>query len=143
MSDCCLTPNEEFVSCIMVRTICIRWDDNDIHFVLHQHTSLDLFVPIHRNNSPRLDLTLHSDTLSWIRPSSLCPCCCVFSGEATHTNFIVFGLTQSGLEPTIYDTWDKHANYRVLHNRCATKGEIRNLSIFTHTLKYQTNIIAI
>jgi hypothetical protein len=26
------------------------------------------------------------------------------SGEATKTNFIVFGLTLSGLEPTIYRT---------------------------------------
>jgi len=26
----------------------------------------------------------------------------VLSGEATHANFIVFGLTRPGLEPTIY-----------------------------------------
>jgi hypothetical protein len=26
----------------------------------------------------------------------------VFSGEATNTNIIVFGLTRQGLEPTIY-----------------------------------------
>jgi len=26
----------------------------------------------------------------------------VLSGEATNTNFIVFGLTRPGLEPTIY-----------------------------------------
>jgi hypothetical protein len=35
----------------------------------------------------------------------------MLSGEATNTNFIVFGLTQSGLEPTIYRTWGKHANH--------------------------------
>jgi len=29
---------------------------------------------------------------------------CVLSGEATHTNFIVFCLTRPGLEPTIYRT---------------------------------------
>jgi hypothetical protein len=28
----------------------------------------------------------------------------VLSGEATHTNFVVFSLTRSGLEPTIYHT---------------------------------------
>jgi hypothetical protein len=33
------------------------------------------------------------------------------SGEATNTNFIVFGLTQPGLEPTIYRTRDEHANH--------------------------------
>jgi hypothetical protein len=27
---------------------------------------------------------------------------CVLTGEVTNTNFIVFGLTRSGLEPTIY-----------------------------------------
>ena len=32
-------------------------------------------------------------------------------GEATNTNFIVFGLTQSRLEPTIYRTWGEHANH--------------------------------
>ena len=32
-------------------------------------------------------------------------------GEATNTNFIVFGLTQSGLEPTIYHSRGEHANH--------------------------------
>jgi hypothetical protein len=31
--------------------------------------------------------------------------------EATNTNFIVFGLTRPGLEPTIYRTRGKHANH--------------------------------
>jgi len=35
----------------------------------------------------------------------------VFTGEATNTNFIVFGLTRSGLEPMIYGTRAEHANY--------------------------------
>ena len=33
------------------------------------------------------------------------------SGEATNTNFIVFGLTRSGFEPMIYSTRGKHANH--------------------------------
>ena len=36
--------------------------------------------------------------------------CCVLSREATNTNLIVFGLTQSGLEPTIYCTRGEHAH---------------------------------
>jgi hypothetical protein len=32
----------------------------------------------------------------------------VLSREATHTNFIVFGLTQPGLEPAIYRTRGEH-----------------------------------
>ena len=46
--------------------------------------------------------------------------CCVLSGEATNINLIVFDLTRSGLEPTIYRrarlewdyrTQDEHANH--------------------------------
>ena len=33
------------------------------------------------------------------------------SGEAINTNFIVFGLIRSELEPTIYYTRCKHANH--------------------------------
>jgi len=32
--DCCLTPNEPFISYIMVRTSYIRWYDDDVRFVL-------------------------------------------------------------------------------------------------------------
>ena len=35
---------------------------------------------------------------------ALTPICCVLSGEARDANFIVFVLTQRGLEPTIYRT---------------------------------------
>ena len=41
----------------------------------------------------------------------LSPEYCVLSGDATSTNFIVFGVTLSGLEPTIYFTRDAHANH--------------------------------
>ena len=33
---------------------------------------------------------------------ALSPYCCVLSGEATNTNFIVFGLTRQGLKPTTH-----------------------------------------
>jgi hypothetical protein len=39
---------------------------------------------------------------------------CVFSGEATDTNFIVFGLTRSGQKPKICRTGGEHANHAVL-----------------------------
>ena len=35
--DCCLMPNEQFLSYIMARTSYIRWDDDDVHFVQEQH----------------------------------------------------------------------------------------------------------
>jgi hypothetical protein len=37
VSDCCLTPNEHFVSYIMARTSYIRWDEDDIRFIPDQH----------------------------------------------------------------------------------------------------------
>jgi hypothetical protein len=37
----------------------------------------------------------------------------VLSGEATTTNFIVFGLIRPGLESTIYRTRGEHANHYV------------------------------
>ena len=40
----------------------------------------------------------------------------MLSGEATtNTNFIVFGLTRSGLEPTIYHTRGEHVNHYTTH----------------------------
>ena len=35
----------------------------------------------------------------------------VLSGEATNTNFIVFGLTRLSLKTTTYHTRGKHANH--------------------------------
>ena len=60
---------------------------------------------------------------------ALIPLCCVLSGEATNTNFIVFGLTQAGLEPTIYYTRGEHANY--LHHRCGSL----NFDVFVRIIK--------
>jgi hypothetical protein len=38
----------------------------------------------------------------------------MFSGEVTNNNFIVFGLTRSGFEPTIYRTRGEHANQYII-----------------------------
>ena len=35
----------------------------------------------------------------------------MLSGEATNATFIVFGLTQTGIEPTIYRTRGEHATH--------------------------------
>ena len=42
---------------------------------------------------------------------ALSPLCWVLSGEATNANFIVFGLTWSGLDLTIYRSRGEHANH--------------------------------
>jgi hypothetical protein len=44
VSDCCLTPNELFFSYIMARTSYIRWDDNDISFIIDRQTRLVEFL---------------------------------------------------------------------------------------------------
>jgi len=38
VNDCSLAPNEQFVSYIIERTSCIRWDDNDVRFGLDQNS---------------------------------------------------------------------------------------------------------
>jgi hypothetical protein len=58
-------------------------------------------------------MLLHSNTLLFRANQSLfllLNAAC-FSGEATNTNFIVFGLIRLGREPTIYRTRDEHANH--------------------------------
>ena len=44
----------------------------------------------------------------------------MLSGEATNTNFIVFGLTRSRLEPTIYRSRGEPANYYTILQRCGS-----------------------
>ena len=60
---------------------------------------------------------------------ALSPYCCTLRGEATNTNFIVFSLTRSGLEPTFYHTWGEHAN----HYTTNAVGTYLNMSFW---LKY-------
>ena len=46
-----------------------QWDDDDdVRFVLDQHAGLDFIIVLdHWNNSPRIDMSSHSDTLAWFR----------------------------------------------------------------------------
>ena len=55
-------------------------------------------------------------------------------GEATNTNFIVFGLTRSGLEPTIYRTGGEDANHYTTDAVDEMKG--RYESVNQRTYKY-------
>ena len=43
VSDCYLTPNEQFFSCIMARASYIQWNDDVVCFVLDQHAKLDFY----------------------------------------------------------------------------------------------------
>ena len=52
-------------------------------------------------------MSLDSDTSSWFKSNQSL----LFLLKATNDNGIVFGLTRSGLEPTIYHTRDEHTNH--------------------------------
>ena len=66
----------------------------------------------HYNKSPRVDMSLHSDTLFWFRANQyllfLLNAACL--AEKQNINFIVFGLTRPRPEPMIYDTRGKYAD---------------------------------
>jgi hypothetical protein len=90
VSDCCLTPIQQFFSYIMVT---LQWDDDEVRFVLDQHTELDFIVLVHWSNSPRVDMSLGHIILIPSQPViAFSPECDVLSGEATNTNVIVFGV---------------------------------------------------
>jgi hypothetical protein len=84
------------------------WQDDDIDgwFVL-QSIPLVFISLADWNNSPQLDLLLHSDTLSWFwanQPLFLPLNAVCLTKNQQISFFIVFCLTWLGLEPTIYPT---------------------------------------
>ena len=90
MSECCLTPNEQCCSYIMVTNMwhSMKWwwcPLNWIFIVLAQW-----------NNNSRVDVSLHSGTLSWLRAITLINLC------AANTHLILIGLTRPWLVSTIY-----------------------------------------
>jgi hypothetical protein len=91
-----------------------QWDDDKVHFVLDQHAELEFYSA---SSLKQQSADRHIAPLRHIIPIqsqpffALSPYCCVLSGEATNTNFIIFGLTRLGLNPTIYRTRGEHANH--------------------------------
>jgi hypothetical protein len=76
-------------------------------------------VLAHWNNSLQVDMSPRHIILILNQPVlALSPQCCLLSREATNTNFIVFALTWSGLEPTTYHTWSEHANHYITDVVC-------------------------
>ena len=75
---------------------------------------VELFIVLdHWNNNPWIDMSSHSDTLSQFQANQYL--LFLFNAKCwnrdANSNFIVFGLTWSRLELTIYRTRGKHANY--------------------------------
>jgi len=67
VSDCCLTPSQQFFSYIMARTGYFQWDDDEVRFVLDQHAELDFYSASSLKQQSAADMSLHSDTLFWFR----------------------------------------------------------------------------
>jgi hypothetical protein len=65
----------------------------------------------------------------------------MLSGEATYTNFIVFGLTQPGLEPTIYRTRGEHANHYTTDAVCHKTANKKNSCSMFHLIYEIINFI--
>ena len=58
-------------SYITARTSYIRWDENDSRFLIDQYAELYLHSGSSLHNRPRVDMSIHSDTLSWFRANQL------------------------------------------------------------------------
>ena len=67
MSDCCLMPIQQFSAISWLEQVNFHWDVDKVHFVLDQHAELDFIVLAHWNNSLRVDMSLHLDTLFWFQ----------------------------------------------------------------------------
>ena len=77
--------------------------------------SWSLIVLVLWNNSPRVDMLLHSDTLSWFWWIS--------SKYQFYSTYLYLVLTWLGLEPMTYCTRCKHANHYITHAVCNSWGK--------------------
>ena len=62
--------------------VTFRWDDNDVHFVLSEHSLLDLYSAISLKNSAQVDhVTPVGHILLILNQPALTPQCCMLIGE--------------------------------------------------------------
>ena len=67
VSDCCLTPTQECVSCIMVNKLIFHERMMRSTLYLFDTLSWMFIVITHWNNSSRIDISYISNILSWFR----------------------------------------------------------------------------
>ena len=105
MSNCRLTPNEQYFSYIMVSTRTYVWRDDILCTRPTRLVGFYSACSLKQQFSGRHVALLGHIILIPNRPVfPLTPECCMISGEAANTNAIVSGLTRPVLEPTIYCT---------------------------------------
>lgn len=105
-----LTPNEQFLSHFMARESYIWWDDEDVHFILDQHTELEFYS---ETTVLWVDMLLRSDTFRFGANQSLFLLLnAVCLAEKQKIPIIIFGLTPRS------NTRDEHAKPK--HHRCSS-----------------------
>jgi hypothetical protein len=66
-----LTLNGQSFSCSKAKTSNSQWNYDDVHCTKPTSFIRSVYVLAHWNNSPRKDMSPHSDTFSWFWPSGL------------------------------------------------------------------------
>ena len=115
MNECCLMLSSIFSAISWREKVTFLRDNEhgDLRFVLDQHGWLDFYSAISlKKQSTRKYMLFHAEALFRLRAyQSLCSyslLACMFSREATKTNFIVFGWPWLWFKPIIYRTQGQH-----------------------------------
>ena len=96
----------------MAKTSLFVWNNDEVRFALSQHASFYSASSLKQESADRHFAPLGNIILIPNQPIfALSPQCCGLSEKVTNTNFMIFGLTRPGLEPTIYHTRGEHANH--------------------------------
>ena len=103
MSDRCLAPTKQFSDISWQEQVNFQWDDE-----LDCYSASSLEQQFADRHVAPLWYVIVIPSQPVITLTNLY---CVLSGEATNTNFMIFGLTRPGIEPTIYHIRDEHANH--------------------------------
>ena len=99
MSDCCLTPTEQFFSYIMA-FFSMRWWWGPVSTGPTCLLGIYSASSLKQQSADRHVVPVRHIILISSQPVfALSPLCCILRGEATNTYFLVFGLTQPGSKP--------------------------------------------
>ena len=86
---------------IFPRISYIRWDNNEVNFILFQQAQLDFNYASSLKPSLQIDISLHSVTLSRFRANQSLFFLLNVECLAEKQQIPIFGVTQQWLEPTI------------------------------------------
>ena len=108
-------PIQQFPAISWWEQVNFQWDDDEISFVLDQQAEFDFYSASSLSQQSADRRVALSDTLFWFRTNQsllfLLNAACLAEKQQISINFIVFGLTQQGLEPTIYRTQGEYDNH--------------------------------